>query len=91
MAASRAPSDCGQTAAALVPFIHKLQVDSVRPTRVLCYHWSESRGDPWKSLDVSFQVISALSIRQLEAGERGCYSGYATYGLGGPEFESRYG
>ena len=63
MAASRTPTDCGQTATALVRFIHKLPVDSVRPT--WGYHWSESRGDPWKSLDVSFEVISALSIWQL--------------------------
>ena len=76
MAASRVPSDCWQRASALVRFIPKLQVDSVLPTRVLCYHWSESRGDPWKSVDVSFQVISALSIRQFGADERGFYSGY---------------
>jgi hypothetical protein len=36
--------------------------------------------DPWKSLDVSFQVISALAVHLLGAGERGGYSGNASTG-----------
>ena len=62
MAASRAPSDCGQTTSALVRFIHKLHVDSVRPTRVITgVSHAEICGNLLTSVSKSFQ----LSIRQL--------------------------
>ena len=41
----------------------------------------------WRQFRSHFSSINLA----IGAGERGCYSGYATYGLGGPGFESRYG
>jgi len=62
MAASRAPSDCVQTASALVRFIHKLHVDSVRPTRVIT---GVSHAEISGNLLTSFSKPIQLSIRQL--------------------------